>query len=94
MTRFAIPALLAIPLALSACDTNHLDRPLPTQDGFAMTGFVQFTSDEADAKQEIADRMRAACGGPVTFTRLDLEPWESIVGVRHIAYNAVVRCGT
>ena len=91
MTRTALAALLAVPLALTACGSGHYDRPMPTADGFAMTGWVQFTSDKAEARQEVTDRMRAACGGPVEFTRLDLERADAIAAP-HIAYNAVVRC--
>jgi glutamine amidotransferase-like uncharacterized protein len=90
-------AFLAVLVALSGCATSPQDYPIPllTPDGhrgFGMKGFSQFNSDEAIARTEIQGRFDQACGAPAKILSLHMERADSLIGVPHLAYDAVAEC--
>jgi hypothetical protein len=57
-----------------------------------MTGFVPFTGDPEVAKAKVSEILRAACGGSFHYLSLKLQHADSIIGIHHMYYDAVVEC--
>jgi hypothetical protein len=79
-----------------ACSTTD-DRLIATvtEDGqraFRAQGIIQFTASEERAEAYISERVEAACGSPVAITELSFTRMDSMVGVPHLAYRALVIC--
>jgi len=98
LSRRAFPLVASIVLLgfLTACSTTD-DRLIATvtEDGqraYRAQGIIQFTASEAAAEAYIAERVEAACGSPVAITELSFTRMDSMVGLPHLAYRALVVC--
>lgn len=81
---------------LTACSTTD-DRLIATvteegQRAYRAQGIIQFTASEGAAEAYIAERVEVACGSPVAITELSFTRMDSMVGVPHLAYRALVVC--
>ena len=94
MKKFVL--LLSLTM-LCACTQSPYDFPVPItlpdgSRGFGMTGYVQFTSSEEKAKQEITESFVYACNGAAKITHLEMWNADSLGGVSHIGYHATAQC--
>ncbi|HYD69286.1 hypothetical protein [Azospirillum sp.] len=88
--------IITVALILTGCAASPYDFPMPTVlpdggRGFSMNGIVQFTPDEGEAKQEITNRFRNACRGPVEVRHLEMNGYKGPLN-SGFYYNAVAAC--
>ncbi|SMF71210.1 hypothetical protein SAMN02982917_3968 [Azospirillum oryzae] len=93
----AIGLMILAAISLSACAVDQVsNQPIPTmlpnnKPGFGMRGIIQFTPEEAKARQEIEGIFVQACSSAVKIHSLKMEKYTGPINNGY-TYAAVAEC--
>ena len=93
----AVSIMILAAISLSACALDQVsNRPSPTglpnnKPGFGMRGIIQFTPDEAKARQEIEGIFVQACSSAIKIHSLRMEKYTGPINNGY-TYAAVAEC--